>query len=212
MSNSWKPYAEWDLVGTDLLPADWEQSVRRAIDAFGAWTYLSGDSVVSREDKLDRELPVLVVTGEVIRQQLPWLRQLYVGHLCSFAANWFGQRLFIAKDERSSININCLRGVGARYEAHVDSNTVTGVLFVTTHLNDAGGSLVFRGANDVVASLSPSRGVFAAFDAREITHYVEPLLVNVDRISIPMNYYDDPVNQERPPGLDEYLYSPKKSL
>ena len=123
-----------------------------------------------------------------------------------FVSKTLERPYFIAKDLRSSININCLRGIGARYEAHVDTNPLTGVLFACAASASTGGELVFDNGDGRVARVEPRPGVFIAFDARMISHYVSPLLVNMDRVSLPMNYYDDPQVQHRPEGLDNYLY------
>lgn len=209
--SSWHPFGEWDLATFSALPADWESEVIDVAHRLGVWTTLSGDSLVSREAQKGVSLPVLVVTGDTIGQELPWLRELYVGPLRELASSWYGRRLYVAQDLRSSVNINCLRGLGARYERHVDSNTVTGVLFVSRCNHSTGGALVFQGTGGLECELYPQPGVFIAFDAREIPHHVTPLRTPCERISVPMNYYESPVDQPRPAGLDEYLYGANNS-
>lgn len=203
----WPPYIEWDLTATGLLPADWEAQVHSTIHTDAIHTVLSGTSEQSREMDGNYELPILVVSGEACNVRMPWLRGLYEKELREFASQGYGHPLFVARDVRSSINVNCLRGVGARYEAHVDTNTVTGVLFVSNVTELTGGELVFAHPDKPNATVLPKAGVFIAFDARTIPHFVAPLKTAMDRISIPMNYYDHPDVQYRPAGLDERLYT-----
>lgn len=196
----------WDLSPTGLLPSSWEDEIAAAIQQDGVSTILSGDSEQSREDSPRYEIPVLVVTGDACSGRMPWLRGLYENELREFASSCFQRSLFVANDLKSSININCLRGIGARYEAHVDTNPVTGLIFATNATPQTGGQLVFRSKAGPDVVIWPKKGVFLAFDARTISHFVAPLNVDMDRISLPMNYYESAHEQPRPDGLDEYLY------
>jgi hypothetical protein len=204
----WPPYFEWDIQAAGLLPTDWQKQIRLAIVEDGISTVLSEDLEHS-EQNTDASFSVLVVTGEPCARRMPWLRQLYQHDLLAFAAKSFGRPLFVATDTQSSININCLRGVGARYGTHKDSNSVTGVLFASDANKETGGQLVFERENDSDAVIWPRSGIFIAFDAREIPHFVAPLRTEMDRISVPMNFYDHPTLQHRPNGLDDRLYTPR---
>lgn len=211
--SKWPPYASWDLNQTGMLPSDWTEQVKRAIEAHSQSTVLTGGSDLSREADPNYAIPVMVVLGDACQSSLPWLRSLYDNELRSFASKAYGAQLFAANDLRSSININCLRGVNARYEAHVDTNPCTGLLFACDASAETGGALVFRGPNEGVpdAVVWPRKGLFLAFDARQIPHYVSSLVIPMDRVSIPMNYYDDPIRQDRPDSLDDYLYTNRQS-
>lgn len=204
--DQWKPYIEWDLNGTGLLPADWEVQIVRTIDKCGDQVTLTGASDLSREAEKNYLINVIVVTGDACAAELPWLRRLYEGELLEFVSRTLSKRYSHANDLRSSININCLRGIGARYEAHVDTNPLTGLLFACSANNVTGGELVFDNADGKICRVQPRPGVFIAFDARTTQHYVSPLRVAMDRVSLPMNYYDHPDMQFRPDGLDDYLY------
>lgn len=201
-----QPYVELDITSLSILPADWLAQVNRTIAEFGVPTNLTGASDLSRELEASYNKSVIVVMGDACQRELPWLRKLYDNELRDFVTQTFGRPYFAARDLRSSVNINCLRGRGASYEAHVDSNPLTGVLFVTDADERTGGILVFEQADGRRASVHPRAGHFIAFDARDIPHYVTPLQTDMDRISIPMNYYDHPERQYRPDGLDSYLY------
>ena len=113
-------------------------------------------------------------------------------------------------DLRAATNINATPR-NARYEWHVDSNPLTGLLFATTHDPGEGGQLLFK--PDPVARpneswslhVSPRAGTLLIFDAREAAHVVTRLNADI-RLSVPMNYYHRG-KQERPEDLDGYLYT-----
>ena len=195
----------FDLLQLGLLPSDWEQQVKESVEQYGVCTSLDHHSITSREPKGTPPLEVCVVTGETIFHHMNWLHELYSNQLALFASQFAGRNVTVANDLPSSVNINLLRGVNARYEKHVDSNPVTGILFASTLHPIDGGELIFEGDNHDTTIL-PRAGIFIVFDARDITHYVAPLKTIVDRISLPMNYYFPDEQQSRPEDLNDYLY------
>lgn len=198
------PYQACDLSDVKM-PRLWDQEVISVVRAFGSFTLMCGSSSTSREPA-QTAVRIRVLTGDVIRSRLGWLFDLYKTDLLRIAQTFYGQKLFPANDIRSSINVNLLEGKGSRYEWHVDSNPVTGLLFVNTLRPEDGGELMFK-RPDCEFSVSPQARKFLAFDATSIPHCVMPLRTNVFRASIPMNYYLHPIVQDRPVDLDKYLYS-----
>jgi hypothetical protein len=102
-----------------------------------------------------------------------------------------------------------------RFECHIDSNPLTGLLFCTDHVN--GGELVF--AHDAAAAsiadverdcsvVRPSAGHLIFFDARRYPHYVRPLRhASEMRVVAVMNYYTESCPEStRPPELNRHLY------
>jgi hypothetical protein len=206
--DKWRPYFAWDLHSTGLLPIGWEQEVSETVQHSGFGTVLTGDGSTSREKRIGQHIPVRVVEGTSIKNELPWLWSLYTGPLLEFSSTSFNRKLFPSIDVKSAVNINHIFGEGARYEWHVDSNPVTGLLFVSTCLPKEGGALVFRDAknkrNSIVRAQS---GVFICFDARQIAHRVAPLKGTFARTSIPMNYYESASDQMRPSDLEAQIYT-----
>jgi hypothetical protein len=202
----WPPYAAWDLNEATLLPANWVEQIRGVVQRFGKSTTLSPNPEFSEESPTSTAMNVTVVSGLDCVEQLPWLAALYRNELRQFASRAFAKSLYVATDVRSSVNINCLAGMGASYPSHRDTNDVTGLLFACDADSESGGELVFtiKGKDDL--TVAPKVGLFLAFDAREIPHYVSPLRKDFQRLSLPMNYYGDAEVQCRPEGLDEYLY------
>ncbi len=203
----WKPYYEFDAQAQGLLPEGWQAKITEVIRDVGYLTVLTGDSATSREKNASVSIEVVVADGRSVKSALPWLWELYAGEFMEFAAKAFARRLYPANDVRSAVNVNSISGVDGRYEWHVDSNPVTGLLFVSELGVSDGGALVFRDrVRKLNAIVRPRPGRFLCFDARDIPHRVAPLRKEIQRISVPMNYYESSTDQPRPGDLDEKLY------
>jgi hypothetical protein len=197
-------YLKYDLIKLGLCNYDDIEEIKKISKKYSVKTILDGKSVTSREKKSNSKIPVDIVFGDIISKKLPWFRKLYKNQLKDFASEISGIPMVHSSSIKSSININTLIGEGARYEWHVDSNPVTGLLFVSTHSKGEGGELIFRLDNEDVV-VYPQVGLFIAFDAREIPHTVMPLMENGKRVSVPMNFYVKGKPQIRPDDLDDYL-------
>lgn len=208
------PIFRFDLKG--VLPADWEDDIFNAAARYGTFSCLNGGSVTSRQREFEMTADhiVGVNTGAVVALKIPWLFQLYEKNILKLANALGMGHYVVANDIRSAININILPA-GSQYEWHVDSNPLTGLLFVTDHPTGTGGELVFRpdplarpGA-DWEITIAPCAGDLLLFDAREVAHTVLPVHEPMTRISVPMNYYLAEASRRRPEDLDRYLYSAK---
>jgi hypothetical protein len=104
-----------------------------------------------------------------------------------------------------------------RFECHVDSNPLTGLLFCSDHYLGAGGELVFAddataaSATDIDRSCSvlrPQSGHLVFFDGRVHPHYARPLTAaSAVRVVAVMNYYTSAAPEStRPPELNRHLY------
>ena len=203
---------QWlEFFGSDFsekFPFDWKKQVSALIQSSSKSTVLDGASETSRE-KLGTRIPVRIVEGKAIARDLPWLVRLYEHDFLQFASDSFGKQLFVCNETNDAININCIEGVAARYEWHVDTNPVTGILFVETFDKSDGGALIFRKQGEEFR-FQPRSGWFCCFAAQDVEHAVEPLLASTMRTSIPMNYYVDRTNTGRDPTLNAYLYKEYK--
>ncbi|HEY2280400.1 MAG TPA: 2OG-Fe(II) oxygenase [Streptosporangiaceae bacterium] len=212
-----RPTVRWttfDVSGR--LPPRWRQDVL---------------AVASRSD--DREFPLTpvisregadvhhVTRGRVHADQvagaLPWLPELYRGDFRELGQRAAGGAVYAAADERYGTVLNVQRGTGMRFECHVDSNPLTGLLFCTDQGPGAGGELVFghdeeaRSLADIERSCSalrPQAGQLVFFDGRRHPHYVRPLHADGDvRVVAVMNYYTDECPEStRPAELNRHLY------
>lgn len=201
-----------------VLPTGWEKDVVDSAAQYGKFGCLNGGSVTSRqrEFKSTADDIIGVSAGTVIPLAIPWLARLYKRDILNLANELGIGRYMIATDTRSAININILPP-GSQYEWHVDSNPLTGLLFVTDHPAGTGGEIVFRPdplvrpTEDWELAIASRSGNLLLFDAREVAHTVQPVPEPMRRISVPMNYYFTDVSCHRPEDLDRYLYSGRAS-
>ncbi len=104
-----------------------------------------------------------------------------------------------------------------RFECHVDSNPLTGLLFCTDQSAGAGGELVF--AHDPTAAdidsvdrdctvIRPHAGHLIFFDGRDHPHYARPLASDsAMRIVAVMNFYTESCPEStRPLELNRHLF------
>lgn len=171
--------------------------------------------VLSREATDVRHITRGRVHAHQVRQHLPWLCEFYRSIFLELAGEACAEKASPARDDRYGVVLNVQRGTKMRFECHVDSNPLTGLLFCTDHVN--GGELVF--AHDAAAAsiadverdcsiVRPSAGHLIFFDARRYPHYVRPLTHARDlRVVAVMNYYTDSCPESsRPPELNRHLY------
>jgi hypothetical protein len=207
----------------DLLPAGWREELLSLADSEARHRTLRPRSVTSREGDPDAYLPVITVSGKTLRERVPWLSDLYDGWFREFAATCSSEPVSTAVDDRYGVNLNVQRGSQMRYECHVDSNPIEGLLYVTDHPKGTGGELVVanhRTATSVAevdndcSVLHPEAGKLVFFDAREFAHYVRPLRDEGSvRAVIAMNFYT-PSSPEsaRPEDLNDHLFGEEPSL
>lgn len=207
-------YKKHDVV--DFLPRSWDSEITEIALTHYKRKMLIPTSVTSRESSVDLQLPVFTVSGITIRRTLPWLYDLYRGLFRDFAAGYTNEPVSIARDDRYAINLNVQQGQEMRYECHVDSNPIEGLLYVTTHFEGEGGELVVSqnphalGPDEIRKDgviIHPRKGDLIFFDARNHPHYTAPLLFPSGyRIVVAMNYYTPSCSEEmRPSDLNKHL-------
>ncbi len=201
---------------TNQLPGDWQHEIAEAaMDA--DFRRFPRTPILSREspDILD-VWRGRVHAGDVLRS-LPWLNKFYRSSFLERAQSTSAEPVMPALDDRYGIVLNVQRGTEMRFECHVDSNPLTGLLFCTDHLAGAGGELVFAhdpAAADVAAVerdcsvIRPHAGHLIFFDGRQHPHYARPLASESDvRIVAVMNFYTESWPEStRPAELKRPLY------
>lgn len=190
------------------LPPSWKDELHRVADQCARVIWLDGRSITSRETD-GAMITIGLVDGLAVKHSLPWLHELYTGHFLKLAQSHARRPLRPSPDDRSAVNINVL-GDGDCYERHVDTNHLTGLLFVDSIAPHAGGQLIFEVAPTPLR-ISPKEGQLLFFDAREIVHRVSKLNSPKARLSIVMNYYFADERIGRPDDLDRYLYGDRSS-
>lgn len=189
----------------DDLPANWQQQVLGVAERYARFAELRGGTSTSLEPA-GTTITYRLLDGEAVARHLPWLNQLYRSELAALATKVSGRAMSVSSAVISGVNVNVLEGTRTRYERHVDSNPLTGLLFCTSHAVGEGGELVFT-ANRKELRIQPMAGTFLLFDARRSPHHVMPLRHDGLRISAPMNYFYEDERQARPDDLDATLYS-----
>lgn len=208
-------WTEFDA--TRLLPPGWDAAIDQVARQSAVARTLTPTSVTSREADRTLQIPVLTVGGRQLRNALPWLYDLYRGTFRDLAQKTTGEPVSVARDDRYAINLNIQQGLAMRYEAHVDSNPIEGLLYVTTHTAGAGGELVVSRRHDAwgveaiiqnCIRIEPVCGKLIFFDARKFPHYVAPLARATDRrIVLAMNFYTPSCPETaRPRDLNRHLF------
>ena len=199
---------------TDSLPLNWRREINAvAVDA--DFREFPRTPILTREAP---EVPYIArgrVQAHQVRDRLPWLHAAYRGDFLRLARQACPERVVAARDDRYGIVLNVQQGTAMRFECHVDSNPLTGLLFCTDH--SAGGELVV--SHDPAAAgiaavegncsvIRPHAGHLIFFDARDHPHYARPLTEASDtRIVAVMNFYTESSPEStRPAELNRHLY------
>jgi hypothetical protein len=204
------PWTTFDL--TSKLPENWQHDID--VIACGADFRTP---VLSREAQHVACISRGRVHADRVRRGLPWPYRLYQRCFLELAREACEERAATALDDRYGLVLNVQRGTTVRFECHVDSNPLTGLLFCTDHLVGAGGELVF-GHDPAAASVDaverdcsvirPHAGHLIFFDGRRHPHYARSLANESDfRIVAVMNFYTESWPEStRPTELNQHLY------
>lgn len=200
---------------TDLLPENWKPDVLAAA-ADADFRDFPKTPPLSREAPEVSSISRGRVHANQVRARLPWLNSLYRNEFLSLARQaWAPKLVKAADDDRYGVVLNVQRGTSMRFECHIDSNPLTGLLFLTDH--QQGGELAFardpaavgKEAVDRDCSIIwPHAGYLAFFDARHHPHYTRPLASPSDvRVLAAMNFYTSSAPEsQRPKELNRHLY------
>jgi 2OG-Fe(II) oxygenase superfamily len=207
-------WTTFDLA--NRLPDGWQHDIHAAA-AEADFREYPRTPVLSREADHVVRISRGRVHADQVRLSLPWLYRFYRGCFLELAGKACAERVMPALDDRYGLVLNVQRGTRMRFECHVDSNPLTGLLFCTDHLPGAGGELVFGhdpSAADVGAVeqdcsvIRPHAGHLIFFDGRQYPHYARPLTSESDvRIAAVMNFYTESCPEaNRPAELNHHLF------
>jgi hypothetical protein len=201
---------------TSLLPERWTSDTVHVAAAADFRAY-PRTPLLSREAGQVTHISRGRMTGERVRSALPWLYDLYHADFLTLAGRACPERVSAARDDRYGVVLNVQQGTGMRFECHVDSNPLTGLLFFTDHPVDGGGELVFahdtaaaevKAVERVCSAIRPQAGHLIFFDGRRYPHYVRPLTDDAGvRIVAVMNFYTESCPEStRPAELNLHLF------
>jgi hypothetical protein len=200
---------------SETLPAGWQREIRE-VAADADFRVFPRTPVLSREGPDVTGIRRGRVHADEVHKRLPWLYDAYHGAFLDLAGQTSAEAVRTARDDRYGVVLNVQRGTSMRFECHVDSNPLTGLLFCSDHA--AGGELVV--AHDAVAAdieavdqdcsvIRPHAGHLIFFDARRNPHYARPLTRQEPgmRVVAVMNFYTDSCPETtRPRELNSHLY------
>ena len=199
---------------TDLLPENWQLDVL-AVAASADFREFPRTPILTREAANVASISRGRVHASQVQHDLPWLIDLYHGAFRDLAESAWAEPVVTADDDRYGVVLNVQRGPSMRFECHVDSNPLSGVLFCSDHR--VGGELVV--AHDPAAAdlesierhcsvIRPHAGHLLLFDGRDHPHYARTLLSETDvRILAAMNFYTESFPEStRPRELNHHLY------
>ncbi len=167
-----------------LLPDRWQEDLVKIARDHAQTRTPNRRSVTSREDFDVPGVPVSTVGGDVLRPLVPWLFELYENQFRQLAQRVAGEPVVVSTRDSTALNLNVQLGSSKRGKAHVDSNPLGGLLYVTSHPQGSGGELAVArnekavGVTEIEASsalISPVAGHFVLFDGRRNPHFVRPL-------------------------------------
>jgi 2OG-Fe(II) oxygenase superfamily len=206
---SWKTF---DV--TSHLPGDWREDIH-AVATQADFRDFPRTLVLSREAPDVRYIRRGRVHADKVQHGLPWLYKLYRSDFLDLAVQAWGEPIKAAFDDRYGVVLNVQRGRTMRFECHVDSNPVTGLLFFSDHL--AGGELVVGHDTAAVGveavekdctAIQPQAGQLIFFDGKTYPHYARPVLSDSDvRVAAVMNFYTESCPEStRPRELNRHLF------
>jgi hypothetical protein len=208
-------FSYWKRDVSGLLPEGWREDI-------GAVAEKADFRAFPRTPILSREAPDVShvergrVDAETVMEHLRWLYKFYRNEFLELAAEAREEPIDAADDDRYGVVLNVQRGKTMRFECHVDSNPVTGILFLTDHPS-GGGELVVSHDPDAVGvagierdcvPIEPKAGQIVFFDGKTHPHYARRLLDESDvRVVAVMNFYTRSYPEStRPPELNRHRF------
>lgn len=200
---------------TALLPEGWQDDIS-TIAAEADFRDFPRTPILSREAADVTHVTRGRVHSGQVQQNLPWLYHMYRGQFLGLVRHTWDEPIEPALDDRYGVVLNVLRGPKMRFECHIDSNPVTGLLFFTSH-PAGGGELVIGHDPSAVGveeldrdgtAVKPEAGKLIIFDGHTYPHYARYLVSESDiRVVAVMNFYTRSHPESiRPLALNRHLF------
>ncbi len=206
-------FTRYDVI--ERFPPRWQRALRR-VAAGADFRDYPRTPVLSREAEGVTHIRRGRLRADMVQQRLPWLYKLYRSDFVGLATEAWAEPVKAAVDDRYGVVLNVQRGKDMRFECHVDSNPVTGLLFFTEH--PAGGGELVIGHDPAAVGvevvegdgtvIEPRAGELIYFDGKTYPHYARALRSESEmRIVAVMNFYTESCPEStRPPGLNRHLF------
>jgi len=152
----------------------------------------------------DEGLRYSVLDGHGVLVRAPDIQYWVQMNVPALASAVVGEPLCISPDVRTAINVNLVDGIGGSYEWHTDPCPWSALIFCTAH--KIGGGWEANPDDVTKVSIRPEAGSLLVFRG-SIPHYVQPLLTDERRVSIPIALYPlGTTSIERDPELDAHIF------
>lgn len=209
------PVFSWTTFNvTSLLPEYWQEDIV-ATASQADFREFPRTPILSREAADVTHILRGRVHASKVQQGLPWLFKLYRDEFLELARESQREPVEAAVDDRYGVVLNVQQGDKMRFECHVDSNPLTGLLFCSDHL--VGGELVIshdetamgvQGVERDCSVIRPQAGHLIFFDGKTHPHYARVLRAASDvRIVAVMNFYTASCPEStRPLELNQHLF------
>ena len=200
---------------TNRLPENWRADIS-TVAAEADFRKFPRTPFLSREVENVTHIERGRVHADAVQQALPWLYKLYRSDFLDLAAGARAEPIEAALDDRYGVVLNVQRGKNMRFECHVDSNPVTGLLFLTDH--PAGGGELVVGHDPAAVGaealeedgtvIPPQAGHLIIFDGKTFPHYARAVKSEPEmRVVAVMNFYTGAFPEStRPQGLNAHLF------
>lgn len=200
---------------TDQFPEGWQEDIS-AVAADADFRNFPRTPILSREAADVTHVTRGRVHAVQVQRRLPWLYKMYRDQFLGLVRQTWDEPIEPAVDDRYGVVLNVLRGSKMRFECHIDSNPVTGLLFFTSH-PAGGGELVIGhdpsgvGIEDLErdgTAVPPQAGQLIIFDGHTYPHYARSLVSELDvRVVAVMNFYTASCSEStRPAELNRHLF------
>jgi hypothetical protein len=210
-----QPFSWTAFDVSSLLPQDWPDDIKM-VAADADFRDFPRTPFLSREAEHVEYVTRGRVHADKVQQRLPWLYELYRGKFLGLAEQAWREPIKAAQDNRYGIVLNVQQGNTMRFECHVDSNPVTGLLFFSDHPG-GGGELVVGNDPRAVgvdaleengSVIPPHAGQLIFFDGKTYPHYARKLWSEGDvRVVAVMNFYTEAWPEAtRPAQLNRHLF------
>ena len=172
-------WTTFDVSGS--LPPGWQHE-------FARWQADADFREFPRTPVLSREAPMCCTSRAAAStptrygSSCPGSTSFTAARSWTLAGEACAEQVVAARDDRYGVVLNVQRGTAMRFECHVDSNPLTGLLFCTDHLGGRrAGDRARRhrgglaGVERDCSVIRPHAGHLIFFDARRHPHYARPL-------------------------------------
>lgn len=152
----------------------------------------------------------IVADADVLALHFPEIMGFYLGAIGAAIAVT-GRQVILSPFGKSAVTLKLYRGAGSQHGWHLETNNVTGLLYLTDHPEELGeGAMEWvrpGEAREAVRRYWPRAGDMAFMQGMDVWHRVAPLKVGLrERMVVVMNYYVEG-EVSRPAGLDALHYA-----